>query len=257
MHAQPSRLAAQFLAQFDLTGKTVCVTGAASGIGRATACLFAALGAVVLAADRNEPALAQLMRELPDSARAHVYDQADLASVARLAEQVCHADILINNAGVLLYAPLDVLQPADLQHVVAVNLTGAIALTQLVGRAMTSRGRGAVVHTGSQVVGNGAEHRAVYAATKAAISQFVRTAALEWGSRNVRVNCLAPGRTLTEMNRHLLDAPDERAQALGRIPLGRFGLPPDMASAFVFLATEASSYMTGQTLVVDGGWLLV
>jgi len=257
MSEQLSHLAADYLAQFDMTGKRVCVTGAASGIGRATAYLFAALGADVLAADRNESALAALMRELPGSARAHVYDQAELSSVLALAEHAHDSEILINNAGVLLYAPLNSLEPADMQHVVAVNLTGAIALTQRIGRAMAARARGTIVHTGSQVVGNGAEHRAVYAATKAAISQFVRTAALEWGPSGVRVNCLAPGRTLTDMNRHLLDAPDERAHALQRIPLGRFGLPPDMANAFIFLASEASSYMTGQTLVVDGGWLLV
>jgi 2-deoxy-D-gluconate 3-dehydrogenase len=121
---------------------------------------------------------------------------------------------------------------------------------------MVQRGAGAIVHTGSQVVFNGAEHRAVYAATKAGITQFVKTAALEWGPQGVRVNCVAPGRTLTALNRHLLEDPADRDNAVARIPLGRLGEPRDIAKAIVFLSASASSYITGQTLVVDGGWIL-
>ena len=118
------------------------------------------------------------------------------------------------------------------------------------------RKRGVVVHTSSQLVFNGAEFRAVYAATKAGISQFVKTAALEWGPHGVRVNAVAPGRTLTPINRHLLDTPEQYAEAVKRIPLGRFGQPEDIANAMVFLASDASAYVTGHTLVVDGGWVL-
>jgi NAD(P)-dependent dehydrogenase (short-subunit alcohol dehydrogenase family) len=165
-------------------------------------------------------------------------------------------DILANNAGVLLYEPLLDLQWSDLDRVVATNLVGAIGLTKLVGAQMVRDGRGAIVHTGSQLSFNGAEFRAVYAATKAAISQFVKTAALEWGPKNVRVNCVAPGRTLTAINRHLLSEPEQYAEAIKRIPLGRFGEPEDIARAIIFLASDASSYVTGHTLVVDGGWIL-
>jgi NAD(P)-dependent dehydrogenase (short-subunit alcohol dehydrogenase family) len=245
-----------FCTLFDFSGKVACVTGAASGIGRATASLLADLGAVVYAADRDADALEAFARERPNALRAVPFDQAQIGSVEQLAAAVGEVDVLINNAGVLVYEPLLDLKWDDLERVVSINLSGAIALTRLVGAGMVMRGRGAIVHTGSQVTFNGAEFRAVYAATKAGISQFVKTAALEWGKHGVRVNCVAPGRTLTAMNRHLLQRPDEYAEALKRIPLGRFGRPLDIAHAFVFMASDASAYVTGHTLVVDGGWIL-
>jgi len=244
-----------FLKQFDFTGKRVCVTGAASGIGRAAALLFADLGATVYLADRDVAALSQATADR-SGLHAVVYDQADIGSIETLAEAVGEVDILLNNAGVLLFEPLADLSWTDLERVVSVNLAGAIALTRLVGEKMVARGAGVVLHTGSQLTFNGAEHRAVYAATKAGISQFVKTAALEWGRHGVRVNCVAPGRTLTPMNSRLLEAADAHAEAVARIPLGRLGRPEDQAAAFVFLASDAASYITGQTLVVDGGWIL-
>jgi NAD(P)-dependent dehydrogenase (short-subunit alcohol dehydrogenase family) len=245
-----------FHKQFDFSGKRVCITGAASGIGRETAVLLAELGAFVYIADRNTAALAELSREWAGRMQPVEFDQSEIESIERLAVTIGEVDILINNAGVLLYQPLLDLQWADLQRVVAVDFTGAVALTRLVGERMVARKRGVVIHTGSQLTFNGAEFRAVYAATKAAISQFVKTAALEWGRHGVRVNCVAPGRTLTAMNQHLLDTPDAHAESLARIPLGRFGQPRDIANAFAFLASDAGSYITGQTMVVDGGWIL-
>lgn len=241
---------------FDFSGKIACVTGAASGIGRATADLFADLGAQVYVADRDAAQLEAFAAQRPAQLRPVVFDQAATDSIERLAESVGDIDILINNAGVLVYEPLLDLTWDDLDRVLAVNLRGAIALTRLVGERMVARRSGNIVHTGSQLSFNGAEFRAVYAATKAGISQFVKTAALEWGKHGVRVNCVAPGRTLTAINRHLLEKPEEYAEALKRIPLGRFGQPKDIANAFAYLASDASAYVTGHTLVVDGGWIL-
>jgi NAD(P)-dependent dehydrogenase (short-subunit alcohol dehydrogenase family) len=241
---------------FDLAGKTACVTGAASGIGRATAILLAELGATVHVADRDEKGLNTLTAKQSGTFKQIVYDQADRQSVERLASTVGAVDILVNNAGILLYEPLIDLKWDDLERVVSTDLIGAIGLTRLVGAAMIARRKGAIVHTGSQLTFNGAEFRAVYAAAKAGISQFVKTAALEWGPHGIRVNCVAPGRTLTAINRHLLSEPEQYAEAIKRIPLGRFGQPEDIARAIAFLASDASSYVTGQTLVVDGGWVL-
>jgi NAD(P)-dependent dehydrogenase (short-subunit alcohol dehydrogenase family) len=241
---------------FDFTGKTACVTGAASGIGRAAATLLAELGAVVHMADRDEKGLDTLAADRPAAFKPVVYDQADQTSVEHLASAVGAVDILVNNAGILLYEPLIDLKWDDLERVVSTDLIGAIGLTRLVGAAMVGRRKGAIVHTGSQLTFNGAEFRAVYAAAKAGISQFVKTAALEWGPHGIRVNCVAPGRTLTAINRHLLSEPEQYAEAIKRIPLGRFGQPEDIARAIVFLASDASSYVTGQTLVIDGGWVL-
>jgi NAD(P)-dependent dehydrogenase (short-subunit alcohol dehydrogenase family) len=247
---------ADLLKCFDFSGKTACITGAASGIGRAAVMLFADLGATVIAADRNDEGVKSLARENPASIQPVIFDQADRRSVEDLADKAANVDILINNAGILLYEPLLDLKWEDLERVIATDLVGAIGLTRLVGAGMVARGRGAVVHTGSQLTFNGAEFRAVYTAAKAGISQFVKTAALEWGPHGVRVNCVAPGRTLTAINQHLLSDPKQYAEALERIPLGRFGDPRDIAQAMAFLASDASAYITGHTLVVDGGWIL-
>ena len=241
---------------FDFSGKTACVTGAASGIGRAAATLLADLGAVVHAADRDEKGLDTLAATRPGTFKPIIYDQTDRGSVEHLASTIGPVDVLINNAGILLYEPLIDLKWDDLERVVATDLVGAIGLTRLVGAAMVARRKGTIVHTGSQLTFNGAEFRAVYAAAKAGISQFVKTAALEWGPHGIRVNCVAPGRTLTAINRHLLTEPGQYAEAIKRIPLGRLGQPEDIARAIAFLARDASSYVTGQTLVVDGGWVL-
>ena len=244
-----------FLRHFDFAGKTACVTGAASGIGRATAMLLASLGAVVHAADRDAAGLESLAAEDP-AFRPIVFDQANRESVESLARAVGPVDILVNNAGILLYQPLIDLAWEDLERVIATDLVGAIGLTRLIGAGMVARRTGVIVHTGSQLAFNGAEFRSVYAAAKAGISQFIKTAALEWGPHGVRVNCIAPGRTLTPINRHLLSDPEQYAEAIKRIPLGRFGEPEDIAQAIVFLVSDASAYVTGQTLVVDGGWVL-
>lgn len=239
----------------DFSGRSVCVTGAASGIGRATAELFNRLGARVYAADRDATGLATLAAERPDVSTA-LYDQADLGSCEGLFKAVGPVDVLIANAGVLHYEPLIDLKWDDMNRVVQINLLGTMALTRLFGEAMVAQGKGAMVLTSSQLAFNGSEFRSVYAATKAAINQFVKTAALEWGPHGVRVNAVAPGRTLTAINRHLLADPTERARALQRVPAGRFGDPVDIANAIVFLSSDAASYVTGHTLVVDGGWIL-
>lgn len=245
-----------FMSFFDFPGKAVCVTGAASGIGRGTALRFAELGAKVYVADRDEAKLSELVELEPNLLHPVVYDQAEISSVEKLANVIGDVDVLINNAGVLLYEPLLDLTWADLERVISINVTGAIALSRLLGERMVQNRTGTILHTSSQLVFNGAEHRAVYSATKAAISQFVKTAALEWGRHGVRVNCVAPGRVLTPINQHLLSEPEQYAEAVSRIPLGRFGQPEDIANAFAFLASDAASYVTGHTMVVDGGWIL-
>jgi NAD(P)-dependent dehydrogenase (short-subunit alcohol dehydrogenase family) len=252
----PSPEASRYLRYFDFSGKTACVTGAASGIGKATALLLADLGATVHLADCNESALEEMARTRPSSFRFTAYDQAESESIRHLAGSLGVIDILINNAGIHLYQPLLELKRTDLERIIATNLMGSIELTRLVGEGMVARGSGSVVHTGSQVVFNGAEWRAAYAASKAGISQFVKTAALEWGKHGVRVNCIAPGRTLTAMNSRLLSDPAAQAEGVKRIALGRFGEPEDIANAMAFLASDASGYVTGHTLVVDGGWIL-
>jgi NAD(P)-dependent dehydrogenase (short-subunit alcohol dehydrogenase family) len=137
-----------------------------------------------------------------------------------------------------------------------VDLMGVILLMRLIGAGMVTRGRGAIVNVSSQLAFAGAGTRAVYSAAKAGVAQVTRAAAVEWGPSGVRVNAVAPGRTLTRMTEPFLRDPADHARGLEHIPLGRFGQPEDVARAIVFLASDAAAYVTGHTLLVDGGWIL-
>ena len=241
---------------FDFTGKRALVTGAANGLGEAISRAFVSVGAHVILADRDEPSLRKVAAELAGSCTSQIFEQGDLSSVEELAAASGDVDILVNNAGIVVRGPLLDLDPGDLRRVVDVNLVGPIALTRWVGGAMVRRGGGTVINISSQMAFVGARHRSVYASTKLAIVQFTRTSALEWGPHGVRVNCIAPGRTVTAINRDIWNDPAEYEAALQRIPLRRYGQPDDIANAALFLASQAASYITGQTIVVDGGWIL-
>ncbi|HKU85528.1 MAG TPA: SDR family NAD(P)-dependent oxidoreductase [Casimicrobiaceae bacterium] len=241
---------------FDFTGRRVLVTGAANGIGEAIARAFVALGAHAILADRDEASLRKVAAELAGSCTPQLFEQGDMSSLEKLAASSGDVDILVNNAGIAVRGPLLELDPVDLRRVVDVNLVGPIALTRWVGGAMVRRGRGTIINISSQMAFIGARNRSVYASTKSAIVQFTRTSALEWGPHGVRVNCIAPGRTITAINRDLWNDPVEYESALQRIPLRRYGQPDDIANAALFLASQAAAYITGQTIVVDGGWIL-
>lgn len=242
-------------AVFDFSGRRVLITGAAHGLGACLAEHFGQHGARLVLADLDRAALDTIAGAL-EGAQLHEYDQGDPQSVERLAAAAGAVDVLVNNAGVVLRAPLLDTDARELRRIVAVDLVGVMDLTRLVARGMVERGHGVVINIGSQLAFSGAEGRGAYAAAKAAIAQFTRTAAVEWGRRGVRVNCIAPGRMLTRMTRDLLADPREHAAGLERIPLGRYGVPEDMAPVALFLASPAAGYITGQTIVVDGGWLL-
>ena len=247
---------ASFQSLFDFTGKRALVTGAANGIGEAIARAFVSLGARVILADRDETSLQRVAADLAGACESRVFDQGDMSSVEALAGAADNVDILVNNAGIALRGPLLDLDLRDLRRVVDVNLVGPIALTRLVGATMVRRGSGTVINISSQMAFIGARDRSVYASTKMAIVQFTRTGALEWGPHGVRVNCIAPGRTVTAINREVFATPGEYESGLQRIPLKRYGQPDDIANAAVFLASPAAGYITGQTIVVDGGWIL-
>jgi NAD(P)-dependent dehydrogenase (short-subunit alcohol dehydrogenase family) len=241
---------------FDFFDRRVLVTGAAAGIGEAIARAFAEQGALVVAADRDAAGLEKLLSDPGQRIEVCRYDQSDLASIESLCSAAGTIDTLVNNAGIAVRGPVLNLEWSDLRRMVDVNLIGPVALTRLIGESMVRRGAGCIVNIGSQMAFTGARGRAVYAATKAAISQFTRTAALELGSSGVRVNCVAPGRTATAINAEIWKDPAEYDAGLRHIPLGRYGEPADVARAVLFLSSSAASYITGQTLVVDGGWIL-
>ncbi|MBN8958746.1 MAG: SDR family oxidoreductase [Rhizobiales bacterium] len=240
----------------DFKGKRVLVTGAANGFGAAIATEFAAHGATLVLADIEDEPLRAIAKKLGAEAF-HLYDQSNLDSVARLAEAAGEIDILINNAGILIAKPLLETTVEDIQKLVGIDLVGAFRLMQLIGKGMVARKRGVVLSISSQTAFCGGENRGVYAAMKAAISQLTRAAAVEWGPHGVRTLCLAPGRSQTRMINQTVANPNYTGdRGLGRVPLGRWGEPEEMAKMVVFLTSDAAAYVTGETVIADGGYVL-
>src|SRR5207248_2347919 len=154
---------------------------------------------------------------------------ADEASIERLAAAAGPVDVLVNNAGVLLSKPILDTQPDEIRRLIAVDLMGVLLLTPLIARGMVARGRGVIVNIGSQTAFTGAVGRGVYAAAKAAISQYTRSAAVEWGPHGVRVVCLAPGRARTRMTEAGIRTGTLAGRGLARVPLGRWAEPEEIA----------------------------
>lgn len=242
-----------FSHDLDFTGRRILVTGASNGFGAAMATLFHAAGARLVLADIEEQPLAEIAARC--GAEAHVFDQADPDSVKRLAEAAGPVDTLINNAGVLVAKPLLETSLEELRRIIDIDLVGALQLMQLVGRGMVERRRGVILSIGSQTAFSGGENRAVYAAAKAAISQVTKSAAVEWGPHGVRVVCLAPGRSLTRMTQQTAMEGQSGDRGLARVPLGRWGTVEEVAKMAMFLVSDAASYVTGATVVADGGYV--
>ncbi|WP_425065924.1 SDR family NAD(P)-dependent oxidoreductase [Reyranella sp.] len=239
--------------ELDLTGRRVLITGAANGFGAAMAQRFHEAGARLILADIEEQPVTAVAAKY--NAEALFFDQADLASVDRLATQAGAVDILINNAGVLVAKPLLETSLEEMRRTIDVDFVGALRLLQQVGRGMVERRRGVILSIGSQTAFCGGENRAVYAAAKAAIIQITKAAAVEWGPHGVRVLCLAPGRSLTRMTVQTTQEGKSGDRGLARVPLGRWGTADEVAKMALFLASDAASYVTGETLIADGGYV--
>jgi NAD(P)-dependent dehydrogenase (short-subunit alcohol dehydrogenase family) len=239
----------------DFSGRRILITGAANGFGACIAETFAQHGATLVLADIEEMPLRAIAARL--NAEAHVFDQADPASVEKLANAAGDVDILINDAGILVAKPLLETSLEDLRKLIDTDFLGVVRLMQLVGRRMIERRRGVILSLGSQTAFAGGENRGVYSAAKAAISQITRAAAVEWGPYGVRVVCLAPGRSLTRMTADTTARADYTGdRGLARVPLGRWGRPEEIAKLVVFLASDAAAYVTGETLIADGGYVI-
>lgn len=237
----------------DFSGRRVLVTGAANGFGAAIAELFVAQGAGVILADREEATLAAVAARL--GMPAHRYDQADLGSIEALHRAVGEVDVLVNNAGMMVAKSLLETSADEMRQMIDVDFVGVVRLMQLFGAGMVARGRGVVLSIGSQTAFAGGEHRGIYAAAKAAISQITKSAAVEWGPHGVRVVCLAPGRSITRMTEKTRTG-SSGDRGMARVPLGRWGTVEEVAKMTVFLASDAASYLTGQTVISDGGYVV-
>ncbi|PLP96724.1 SDR family oxidoreductase [Cupriavidus pauculus] len=243
-----------------VAGKLAVVTGAGSGIGRATAELFAANGATVVLADRDADATRNLAKVLQGSVAIET-DVGDADDVARLFSEVEHRygrlDILVNNAGVGAVGTVVDLEVAEWDRLMAINLRGMYLCAKHAIPLMERAGRGAIVNIGSYTALSAIPARAAYVASKGAIASLTRAMALDHASQNVRVNCVAPGTIETpwfgpafESNKE----PEElRRQLAARCPMNRMGKPEEIAEAVLWLASDRASFATGSVLAVDGG----
>jgi NAD(P)-dependent dehydrogenase (short-subunit alcohol dehydrogenase family) len=243
-----------FSRDLNFNGRRALVTGAANGFGAAIAELLVQHGAALVVADKEEDNLVEVARHL--RADWHRYDQADLDSIDGLIAAAGAVDILVNCAGVLVAKPLLETSAEEIRRLIDVDLIGALRIMQGIGHGMVDRRHGVILSIGSQTAFCGAEGRGVYAAAKAAISQLTRTAAVEWGPHNVRVLCLAPGRSLTRMTMETAKPSYAGDRGLARVPLGRWGTAEEIAKLAVFLVSDAAGYVTGETLIADGGFVL-
>lgn len=242
-----------------LEGKTAIITGATRGIGKGIAQCFAQQGAnVAFTYSSSEEAAKALEKELTDcgvKAASYRSDAADFDQAQQLADEVLSTfgsiDILVNNAGITIDNLLMRISEEDFDKVIAVNLKSVFNMTKAVQRTMLKQRKGSIINMSSVVGVKGNAGQANYAASKAGILGFTKSVALELGSRNIRCNAIAPGFIETEMTGKL----DEKVVQSWRdnIPLKRGGSPEDVANACLFLASDMSTYITGQVLHVDGG----
>lgn len=254
------------LDRFRLNGKCALVTGGSRGLGRAMAQALAEAGADLVLVGREEATLRQAQDELKATGRkiailaADLFTPADVETMCQKALGLAQIDILINNVGGRREnIPFLEQTAADWQRLMDLNLTSTFLCTRLLGKPMLERGWGRVINIGSicgQVVTRNIEGRH-YETAKAAIVGFTRSLGADWAPRGVTVNAIAPGSFLTDANkRWFRERPELRGQIEAQIPMGRMGDPQEIGALAVYLASEASSYMTGAVLTIDGGYTL-
>ena len=239
---------------FKLDGQTALVTGAAQGIGFEIAKALGEAGASVIIADMNPDVGQQAAQSI--GARFEPLNVTDSAAVSALAGKLGALDILVNNAGIVRNVPSEDISDADWEVVMSVNVNGVFWCCRAFGKQMLAAGRGSIVSTASMsgMIANHPQPQAGYNASKAAVMHLTRSLAGEWASRGVRVNAVAPGYTATPMTVLGLETPEWRETWLSQTPMGRLAEPREIAPAVVFLASDAASFVTGHTLVVDGGY---
>jgi NAD(P)-dependent dehydrogenase (short-subunit alcohol dehydrogenase family) len=250
------------LDSFRLDGKVALITGGARGLGLTMATALAEAGANVALAGRNigpcEEAAAAITSATGRRAESFAADVTSAADIERLVASVeaslGRIDILINNVGVNIRGSVDQLSEADWDTVIDTNLKGPFLCARAIGPGMVTRGWGRVINLGSILGAVGLGGRAPYASSKAGVINLTRVLALEWAGTGVTANAICPGPFATDMNRQLLNDPVKYQEFVKKIPMGRWGELDEIAGAVVFLASDASSFVTGSAMFVDGGW---
>ena len=248
------------LKQFDLSGRTALVTGSSAGIGLALAQGLAGAGAAVVLNGRRGDVLdaaAARLREHGAVVHGMAFDVGDAdavaAAVARIEAEIAPIDILVNNAGMQKRAPLQDFAQDDWQQLMRTNLDSVFIVGQAVARHMIPRGRGKIINICSVQSELGRPNIAPYTASKGAVKMLTKGMAIDWGPHGLQVNGLGPGYFKTELNQALVDNPEFSAWLIGRTPSRRWGDVEDLVGAAVFLAGDASRFVNGHILYVDGG----
>jgi|TARA_R110002126_G_scaffold33406_14_gene104771 gluconate 5-dehydrogenase len=249
---------------FDLTGKTALITGSSRGLGRAFAEGLAQAGARVVLngvnAERLEAA-AQEMRDQGFDVLTAAFDVADEAAIVAAFEALDTAgvdvDILVNNAGIQFRKPMLELDTADWRRVIEINLTAAFVVGREAAKRMAKRGRGKVINIGSLTSELARATVAPYTVAKGGIKMLTKAMAAEWGEMGIQSNAIGPGYMVTDMNEALIKNPEFDAWVKGRTPMRRWGLPEELAGTCIYLASDASNYVSGQIIYADGGMISV
>jgi NAD(P)-dependent dehydrogenase (short-subunit alcohol dehydrogenase family) len=247
---------------FDLTGKRALVVGASRGIGAAIARALAQAGADLALAARSTETLEALREEIKSAGGRAVSLSLDLrdersieAAVNGAVEGLGGLEVVVNSGGVSpIFKRAETISAEEWDEVFTTNTRGAFLLARAAGRHLLQQGRGSLIFVTSVLEAVGQERLAAYAASKGATRILARTLALEWASRGVRVNCLAPAYVETDLTAGLRANPSLRGAIEAATPLGRMASPEEIAGAAVYLASDAASYVTGTTLFLDGGW---
>jgi NAD(P)-dependent dehydrogenase (short-subunit alcohol dehydrogenase family) len=247
---------------FSLKNRVAVVLGGTSGIGLAIARGFAQAGAITIASSRDQAkvdATATELEALGARTLRITSDVQDRASLQRLCDETVLAygqvDILMVTSGALKKAPSAELTDEDWERVVDINLNGSFRANQVFGRQMLKQKRGSIINTCSMTTFVSFGEVAVYSASKAGVNMLTKSLACEWATQGVRVNAIAPGVFRTPLNTNALDIPERMAAIIGRTPMGRVGHVDELVGCAIFLASDASSFVTGQTIPVDGGFL--
>ncbi|MGA3079851.1 MAG: glucose 1-dehydrogenase [Terracidiphilus sp.] len=245
-----------------LEGKIAVVTGGTSGIGRALSLGLADAGADVIATARRQQQVDETAAEIEERGRktlrqaSDVCDRASLETLlAATLDRFGKVDILVNCAGKIKRTPTLTVPEEEWADILDTNLTGTLRACQIFGKPMLERGCGRIVNIASLTSFVALTEVAAYAASKAAVVSLTRSLAVEWSKRGVTVNAIAPGVFRTDLNAGLLDGTPRGQELLLRTPMGRFGKTEELVGAAVYLASDSASFVTGQTLVVDGGFL--
>jgi NAD(P)-dependent dehydrogenase (short-subunit alcohol dehydrogenase family) len=248
--------------KLELNGKVAVVVGGTSGIGRAIAHGFAEAGADVIPTSRREEQVEAAAREIEGFGRRSLRvasDVSDRASLERVLSEALQSfgkvDILVNSAGRTKRAPTIDFSEDDWNSIIDTNLTGTLRACQVFGRHMLERGSGSIINIASLSTFVALHEVAAYSASKAAVGSLTKSLAVEWSGRGVRVNAIAPGVFRTALNQKLLDETERGREFLLRTPMKRFGDVDELAGAAIFLASDAASFVSGEILTVDGGFL--